>query len=100
MAAVIPEHVIEFRANTDDIAARARIIARHLNAMADELEQAGRGGSDPDPAPDDPPAPKDETVRYDPASTTAASTERAASWDHDRRMPVTASRFGFRPPAR
>lgn len=28
-------------------------------------------------------------------SCTAATTERAAAWDHDKRQPVTAARFGF-----
>lgn len=36
-----------------------------------------------------------DTHRYDPASVTAIDTERASSWDHDTRKPVTAARFGF-----
>ena len=34
---------------------------------------------------------------YDVASTTAAETERATTWDHDKRVPATAAdvRFGF-----
>jgi hypothetical protein len=47
----------------------------------------------------DPPATApqaDEMPRYDVSSTTAASTERASSWDHDTRPPVRAS-FGFGP---
>jgi hypothetical protein len=31
---------------------------------------------------------------YDVSSTTAASTERAASWDHDTKPPVKAFGFG------
>ena len=34
--------------------------------------------------------------RYDVASTTASETERAPSWDHDKRAPETAQRrIGF-----
>lgn len=39
MAAMETEHVINVTANTDEVAGKARIIAKHLNAMADELEQ-------------------------------------------------------------
>jgi hypothetical protein len=43
-------------------------------------------------------APPESTLqdphRYDPASTTAADTERAGSWDHDKTPPVTAFGFG------
>jgi hypothetical protein len=41
-----------------------------------------------------PPAAEQDPHRYDPASTTAAGTERAGSWDHDKTRPVTG--FGFR----
>jgi hypothetical protein len=81
----------------------AKLIAVAIREVREELRKLDEPQSvrqDPEPVP--PPAPEpaqpDESRhRYDPASTTAACTERAPSWDHDTRKPVTASRFGFGP---
>lgn len=39
--------------------------------------------------------PEGGTPGYDPASTTEATVERAAQWDHDTQPPVRATRMGF-----
>jgi hypothetical protein len=63
----------------------ARLIAVVIHEVREELRKL-----DPPPAgePQDP-------HRYDPASTTAAHTERAEGWDHDKAPPVTAFGFGM-----
>lgn len=82
----------------------AKLIAVAIREVRDELARLDAAPQpvrhDPEPAA--PPAPElpqpDESRhRYDPASTTAACTERAPSWGHDTRKPVTAVRFGFGP---
>lgn len=80
----------------------AKLIAVAIREVRDELAKLDAAAQtvrhDPEPAPSpapEPPQPDESRHRYDPASTTAASTERAPSWDHDTRKPVTASRFGF-----
>jgi len=66
-------------------------IARHRELDAGEPPCPGPDAAEverQEPAADTPPG-------RDPTSTTSASTERAAQWDHDRRAPVSASRIGF-----
>ncbi len=64
----------------------AKIVALFIAEIREELRKL-----------DPPPAGEPQDVhRYDPASTTAAETERAVSWDHDKTPPVTV--FGFQPP--
>jgi hypothetical protein len=79
----------------------AKLIAVAIREVRDELAKLDApqpARQDPGPPPSSPPEspePDESRHRYDPASTTSASTERAASWDHDTRKPVTAARFGF-----
>lgn len=79
----------------------AKLIAvaiREVQAELAKLDTPRAAAQDPEPAPAVVPEPDESRHRYDPASTTGASTERAASWDHDKRQPVTAARFGFGKP--
>lgn len=65
----------------------AKLIAVAIHEIREELRKL-----DP-PSPPAAETPQD-AHRYDPASTTAATTERAGTWDHDTTPPVRA--FGFR----
>jgi hypothetical protein len=70
----------------------AAIAAHRLVMLRDDFLAEYRkldGPREPDSAPGRPPGE---------VSCTAASTELAASWDHDQRQPVTAARFGFSVP--
>jgi hypothetical protein len=80
----------------------AKLIAVVIHEVREELRKLESAGGGPEPEPaspsvPEPPEPDESHHRYDPASTTGASTERAPSWDHDKRSPVTAVRFGFGP---
>lgn len=69
----------------------AKLIAVVIHEVRAELRRLDEQAS----APAEPQT--DSTHRYDPASVTAIDTERAPSWDHDKRSPaVAASSFGFR----
>jgi hypothetical protein len=63
----------------------AKLIAVVIHEVVTEYRKL-----DPPPAAEPP-----DPHRYDPASTTAASAERAGSWDHDKTPPVTAFGFGL-----
>jgi hypothetical protein len=68
----------------------AKLIAVVIHEVVTEYRKLdGQQNADAAPAADD-------SHRYDPASTTAADTERAPSWDQDKEPPVRA--FGFRSP--
>lgn len=55
------------------------MLAKLLAVVIHEVRRELRALDQPDgAAPDDAP-------RYDPSSTTAATTERAETWDHDKR---------------
>lgn len=72
----------------------ARLIAVAIHEVREELRRLDAAS-----APASPPEKNgEEQQRYDLRSVTSLNTERAASWDHDKRTPVTAARFGFRPP--
>ena len=76
----------------------AKLIAVAIREVREELRRLDEpqpARQDAAPSPPEPPEPDESRHRYDPASTTGASTERAPSWDHDKRSPVTAVRFGF-----
>jgi hypothetical protein len=74
----------------------AKLIAVAIREVREELRKMD-GPQPAAPSSPEPPGTDESRHRYDPASTTAASTERAPSWDHDKRHPVTAARFGFGP---
>jgi hypothetical protein len=81
----------------------AKLIAVAIREVREELrklDEPQAASPVPEAASSSPPGspePDESRHRYDPASTTGASTERAPSWDHDKRSPVTAVRFGFGP---
>jgi hypothetical protein len=74
--------VIEFTADTSQIAATARIIAKHLTALADELEHGNLSHAEP--------ATETAPARQE-LSCTSASTERRPSYHHE----APATPFGF-----
>jgi hypothetical protein len=81
----------------------AKLIAVAIAEVREELRKLDEPQA-PDPEPEaaspsvpESPEPDESRHRYDPASVTACGTERAPSWDHDKRRPVTAVRFGFGP---
>ncbi len=76
----------------------AKLLAVAIREVREELRRLDEPPAPqaPEPQPG-PPQPDESRHRYDPASTTGASTERAASWDHDKTPPVRA--FGFGRPA-
>lgn len=71
----------------------AKLLAVAIKEVRDELAKLDA----PQSSPPESPQPDESRHRYDPASTTAASTERAPSWDHDTRQPVRAFGFGRHP---
>lgn len=71
----------------------AKLIAVAVHEVIAEYRKLEAGQADQaEGAVPEAPAPEPASA-YDPASTTALTTERAASWDHDAKPPVRA--FGF-----
>jgi hypothetical protein len=75
--------VIDLTVDTSQISATARIIAKHLTALADELEHRGQ--------PPEPGSPEVTPARQE-INNTAASTERR--WAPHQEAPATPFGFG------